>query len=535
MPVINILMAATTIERAETHISVLDPEIIYTITDTIPSIGKLATLAVLDQTPGDFVSGRVISQRLETLQGLYPTWRFSSDSPTMALSYCEDLFAPLGLATLGQAPGFHNLARGARITPDGSELWPAIAGAYLPWQEDNPHIRLSDVVGFSQQALKGGISNRVRVLELLSHHPRTKFSITRIYETLDVNVRQASNIIADLSRAGLVAYRSSRISPNERTFVVKGPVDVPDVSKKAMTDELRALTRFLEDADYDAGTVLNLPSMITMAQSVLPDADPRILWDSLRRWLDHASIRKTGQFLEELKPKPTERRASIVPEFKGSIADILKRREALANDPEYRDEVSTIGRKYMKNIKRVNTAMVAAKHESKQPTADLVEWELTLLQHLPVDGMYLDELYQTVQDNTRITITREAFSRRIRTLDELLIVENRRDEHGVLLKPFVAWQNKSFYAEWLDKAQCNQPHIDPEIFHPDKSKPLDVQRRDLADAVFTCLRCEGRLACLTTSLQAEDTEAIRAGLTPTQLQAVSPTQKRTLLSVVSIK
>jgi WhiB family redox-sensing transcriptional regulator len=515
----------------------LSPEKIYTIVDAVASIGKLATLAVLDQTPNDFVGSIEICQRLEKAQGQYPGLRYTKESITVPYAYCSALFNQLGLVEIGEAEGKKGPVRGARITPQGSELWPAIAGAYLPWQDENPATPITDITGHSQEALRTGASNRIRILEYLLNHANGGVSIKDIRHALDISISRSSTITADMARVGLLSYKARIPSPLERTFIIHGPPDVSGPNINRMGNEMRAIILSLQAANYDAETTLDGLAIMEMAKEYMPDADVRIIWNRFRVWLNNTKYRDSGMFIEEIPTEVSKSNTSLVavPEDRREMLEtFLEKRNKLATDADFREETTEIGKLKLKNKEYVSKALRDAKRDNRLQPIEQAQWELTLLKHIPVDGIDIDTLYERIQTNAIKPINKKSFRKMLSKLDDLVDTSVGRDASGIHMTPYVRWKKNIFPANWQDFARCKQPNVDPDIFIPLDDEPKHIQRSKIAQAVFHCARCPVRPACLKDALENNERDGVWGGLSPKQLRSVKPSQKQKVLDVIRI-
>ncbi len=520
---------------SSTGVGSLTPERVYNIADTVGAIGKLATLAALDQTPEEFVSSVEMCRRIDEAQGRDIGWRFSKESRTVPYAYCQTLFRNLGLVEIGEAEGQKGSVRGARITPNGSEIWPSVAGTYLPWQSKNPQIALSDVIGNSQQALKTGVSTRIRIFELLLNHPEGKAASTEIKRALDLSVGTVSSVTSELCRIGLLDYKSKH-KPQERLFKLSDSTEMTERYLDRMSDEGRVAVEALLSARQNSGLdIVNGLTILEMAKDKVPKLDSKLVWDQFLDWMKNPRI--TQPFIEEVTFSDNRSHRtllSIADEWKEPLVDFVERRNKLATDPDFRLDAAAIGRSIMSNKNNLSKSLRTAKVDSRLGHTDAIEWENIMLEHVPSEGIDLQSLHALVQEKTGKNIHEKSFRKRIFSMIDLLEFSTDTDSNYINTVSNVRLKRQSFSSDWYGNARCRTNKLDPEIFMPSEFDPLVVKRSKTSEAISHCLKCDVRRPCLKTAVENKEKSGVWGGLTPGQLKALTSNQKNKLLDMIEI-
>lgn len=523
---------AQNIESTHPTDSALTPENIYTVADTIGVVGKLATLAMLDKTPSDYVSRAGLRKRLDDAQGT-GTGLLSRTSP---FEYCRGVFKDLGLVEIGTAKGLRGPVRGARITQAGSELWPAIAGAYLPWQQENPRLFLSDILGHSQQALMTGTSTRIEIIKFLLDQPEGVAAPTEIMRGIERSASTTSTVTSELARIGLLAYRSKH-KPEERTFRLSDSTEMIERYKGRMSAEMRASIEVLMSARRNDGVeLIDGLTIIKMVKEHAPELDSKHVWDQFLGWMK--SSRTNEPFLEEVTfaTNHTQRTLlSVAAKHKAPLADFLARREKLATDDEFRLDAEFIGRDMFAEKRFLSRALHDVKINSPHQTIDATKWELNMFEYVPSEGIELKALHNLIQKMTGSQIHQKSFRKRLFGMTNLLTFSTVSDPNDINVATLVKLREQSFPANWAEDARCNSKNIAPQIFSPDDATSQSEKRAGTAEALSHCTKCLGRMACLKTAVERKETDHIQGALTPDQLQKLSRRQKTRIRDTITIE
>lgn len=511
---------------------------ICTVADAIGSISKLATLAVLDQTPTEFVSRLEMCRRLDRSQGKYPGRRFTAEeSKSVPYGYCQPLFRGLGLVEIGQTAGERDPVWAARITPSGSELWPAVAGAYLPWQQANPQLALADVIGSPQQAIRTGSSTRIRILELLLDRPGGLASIADIKQGLALSHGTASATTSELCRIGLLNYRSKH-RPEERMFKLSDSTEMVDRYMTRMSDEVRVAVSALLAARRSDGLVeVDGLTIIEMTKQLAPELEPKLVWELFLDWVKNHRT-SDHPFVEEVPFSDSRSRRtllSIAAEHQEPLADFMERRNQLTTDPDFRLTVAAIGRSALASKSYLAKSLRQADTNSQRQRIDVVEWENMMLEYIPTDGIDLESLYAIIQAKAGTNISRRSFRKRLIKMTDLLEFSTVADANHINTVSNVRLKQQVYPSDWYDNARCKTLKLDPEMFAPSESDPIVVRRAKTAAAIFHCLKCTVRRPCLKTAVENGEPTGIWGALTADQLNSLTDNQKDKLLATVKIE
>ena len=515
--------------------SALTPEHILFIADVAGSAGKLATLAMLDRTPDDFVSITEIGHRLDDAQGYNPGWRFADGSRTTVFSYCSKTLLAAGLVEMGSAAGQQGPTRAARITPVGSHLWPSLAGAYMPWMRQHPYVSYQDIVGSAQQALKNGTSSRVRLFEYLMAEPDRVASTGELQKHLGVSGGTTVGIIHELTNIGLLAGENTH-GPGNRFFVINKPNEMISRYLDRMSPEVQAAVNALFGFWMDGSTRVSGTDIIARAKEIAPDIDSRDVWQQFVQWMKNR--RTTEPFVTEDRLADDWRlrtQLRVADGVRPAIAEFLNLRTQLATDPGFRAGRAVMGRKFVRSKGRVAEVLRQAKRESAgiAPTEE-DEWELLAHELTPPEGASLEELYKIFSGVGGMSIHERSFRRRIYAMGEVFEVRNRRDSDGVSQVGHVTLRTHTFPPTWRDQAICRTRDIDAEVFDPPATDTVEVAQAKMRQAVGFCRQCPVRRICLAEALDADETAGVWGGLTAAERRQLTQTQRDSIVRTAQV-
>jgi len=501
----------------------LNPENLFPVLDAVATAGKLMTLAVLDKTPDDFVSSSEMWHRLDAAQGPRPGWPFR-ESKTVPRTHCSTILQAAGLVEIGTTEGKGGSVWAARITPRGSELWPAIAGAYLPWSERHPQFRLIEVIGRHQTL--DGASARVGMLEQLLKTPDVPISMRQIKQELGVSFGTVTSTVRELSRAGLVE-REYNIGPEKREFTLSQPSDNFQHYLWRLSPGARAAVRGLLALWEEGITEVDGLTIVRKAAELDPQLDPKKVWKQFINW-----SRQPEQFVtaKAFADNPRQRtKVRVAPDCVQPLAELVDLRTRLATDPDFRASAAKIGHRLMRSTRRVAAILGKARHNF----ADQTEWELALYQHVPPGGSLLETLYDEMQ-MTYPRMQQRSMRRRLSDVWDILRLSSVRAQEGVTAVGYVSLKEHRFPRNWFQQALCQTRESYLELFNPPESDPPAVQDAKMTEAVALCRRCPVRLACLAAAVGNNESTGVWGGLTPLQIQGLSPQQRTSILNSVRI-
>jgi WhiB family redox-sensing transcriptional regulator len=513
----------------------LPPERILAVADSVGgAITKLATLAVLDQTPDEFVSSAEICRRLDEAQGARPGIRFAVESRTTPFSYCTKSFLALDLVELGEADGLQGQVRGAKITPIGSALWPAITGAYMPWEQRHTQLSLQEVIGSSQQVAFSGTSTRVRAIEFLLAHPRTPRSTTEMTRSLDLSVGTVSSVLKGLGSMGLLES-SAKHMPEERTFKLDPPTEMIDLYLGRMSEEVRAAVQGLVAMQQEGLTQVDGLMIIKKAKEQAPDLDPGDIWHQFLSWMKND---RAYPFVTEpvfAKKNPHQRtKMLIAKQYRKPLKDFVEQRKRLATDPAFFAEASKIGHKLMRQKKTFLAASLAKAKAESPVDNEAMEWETLMLEHVPLEGIDMMTLHNLVEAESGKRIQDKSFRKRIYGMTSLLGLRYEPTQEGVRATNYVTLKEHRYSGDWRSRGVCLTRNVDLGLFTPPETDAPSVARAKTKEATAYCARCPVRRACLKTAVENAETGSVWGGLTPEELQQLTPTQREKILATVTI-
>ncbi|MEP7204576.1 MAG: hypothetical protein ABI716_00085 [Candidatus Saccharibacteria bacterium] len=514
----------------------LTSESIYKVADSIGVIGKLTTLAMLDITPDDYVSRAGLGERLDNAR--YPSsgMRSSKSTRSAPFEYCQGLFQKLGLVEIGETRGLKAAVVGARITPVGSELWSTIAGAYLPWQQENPQLGLTDILGHSQQALVSGSSTRIEIIKFLLDQPAGIATPTEIKRGINRSDGTTSVVTNQLAKIGLLSYRTKH-KPAERTFKLSDSTETAERYISRMSPEIRAAVEVLMIARRDDGVeLIDGLSIINMIKQHAPTLDAKLAWELFLEWTKNR--RSSQPFLEEVGSTTNKTRRTLLgvaDENKAALTDFLARREKLATDDKFRLEAKAVGREMLADRLYLSGALHEAKIHSPNQNIDATQWRLHMFEYIPPEGIELNELHRLIQTKTGSRIHQKSFRERIFSMSDLLTFTTASDANVVDLITVVRLRQQKFPSNWAEEARCHSKQIAPQIFSPNDATSQSEKRAGTCEALSYCRKCLGKMACLKTSVVDKGTDQIQGSLTPEQLRKLSRNQKSNIQNTITIK
>lgn len=507
------------------------PERVLLIADTVASISKLATLAAMDQTPDEFLSSVELCKGIDELQGTKVGWSFATESRTAPFNYCRTTLNPAGLVEYGQKEGVRGQVRAVRITPLGTEMWPAIAGAYLPWERRNPRLSLNQVIGFSQSAFQRGSSIRLDIFQHLLSNPDS--SVTDLKEVTGTSFGTVSNSVTELCSQGLVEAEN-KYGPEKRRFALDAPSDMAERYFDLMSIDVQRAVRAIEALKQDEVLETDGATIIRKIKDLYPDTDPRAVWRQMMDWM--TNHRKAPSLLREIDriDENARTRLRVAQAVTRPITELLELRSELVNDPFCRDEYAKRGLAYFRSKARIGEHMKRARRESQALNRRAgTDWEPIFYENVPVEGISLDALCTTIINKTGIRITKKALMKRVNQHEEQLRVTTATTQEGVVRVPQISLKRHTFEPNWMRQAQCRQPKIDRSLFEEQPATPEG--KANTKKAIDYCQQCPVRRACLKTAVKDEEQEGVWGGMTAGAIQKLTPIQKVAILHTVEIK
>jgi WhiB family transcriptional regulator, redox-sensing transcriptional regulator len=510
------------------------PESIYKITDTMAHAARLATLAVLDQTPNEFVRGAELCQRLEDIQDKDRPWSFKANSPRTPFDYCSPTMQAIGLVDIGRIVGKCRPLRAAKITPLGSELWPAIAGAYLSWQERHPQVSLIEVVGPARPVFKVGSSIRLKIFEQLLAQPEGYASAPDISRAAHISESTVLHYATELQGLDLLRFQTV-MGPDRRSYIIDKPSENAKRYFSRISPELQVTIRGLT-ALWEEGTrEVNGVEIIRKAKELYPNINSKAAWKQFLEWA--LVSQSSTSFVREVNPLDDAKSRSklqIAEHCVEPIKELLELRTMLATDAGFRRDAARSGQLLFGNKQSVTRHIRRAMRES--PTldrADDLKWEAIFYKHIPPEGISFAALRDAMAKRSAKTVTARAVVRRITSMPDIVQVVNRPVLEGVVQKPHVLLRQHSYSTVWADQAACGVPGIDLDLFQ-DQPANHEGNAKTL-QAINYCRSCPVRRACLRTAVENNEPEGVWGGLTAKDRQQLSRVQKDAILATVKIR
>lgn len=513
----------------------LTPERIYTVADSIGTAGKLATLAVLDQTPDEFVSGSELCHRLDEAQGDRPGWEFSGSTRTTApLSYCTRSLLAAGLVEMGSKEGLRGPIRAAKITTLGSTLWPAVAGTYLPWERRYPDFSLVEVLGEVRGARKRGPSTRLRIFEYLLQRPEGYASTREVQRAAGLSsTGGTAGIVQELCHIGLLESQS-RYGPAQRVFNLSSPVEMTNLHFSQANIEVQAIVGGLR-ALWESGVrEVDGSTIVRSAQQLHPELDSRDVWTRFIQWMSH---RKRDSFVAELAlgdNKLQHTKIRIPDGCKEPLLEFLQLRDKLATDEAFRKDVSVVGYRSMLPSNMARYLKKARRDSHTFDAQDEAEWERTMYECMPLEGASLRDLYYIMRKQTGNNVHEKSFRRRIFTMSDTVQISNKVGQEGVTSEGYAQLRTHHFPRNWRDRAICTTRGLDPELFHPSEADSAAAAETKMKQGVIHCLRCPVRRACLRIAVDHSEPTGVWGGMTADKIQRLSPAQKTNIRASILI-